>query len=1036
MELIHLVVLGLVGFGFILIFGLIIYSGRPFRMSKKLNNIEKINSLGDNDKSSEIIETFWKFFESGALDDFYPNQKVFPLQNTFFYRMEELAKKCMRTPLRDSDRRRVIAMLVFCLNNLDRFDKSDYTRKERRAVYEKALQKIEALSTPTKKTKSSATKKTKSEKKVKTTNSPAKNIVDINRDKNLEVLNMPTVSNSNRKNKSVNSLEQIPKENKKSNIENDLISMQYCVVLVAIGDGELSEEEVVKISEMKSFTRYIMKNRKAIEEYEKNYDLESALKFAKKISAIVHNGADIFSDSKIIDDVKRDYFEAIQIDKIDDLIKEYAGRISDSFIQKVTSFVCVLVAKADDEFEEEEQEIYIKLLEQWRISPIYISYWIFRTLVPVLDGEEPDEEEIGRFLISNYGVSSQEELYEKIDDGSINVTIEKKEDNPVWSLIEEQKLDDLVNIEKTKEQVNETRDLGGIKGLTPIMVIADSGTVEQLESLIKAGADVLAKTEGPGEIYSVLMFAAKSNDVNKVKMLLDAGSDVNAIKPGEALYSALGIAAAQGNRELVQMLLQAGADIHWRDMHGIDILKRAAMEAEDSVAASMIEFLASAGLSCQSSDDEGFFAIHNAAQEGKAEVIRTLIKYGADPNQKVLAGDDEGTVPLKYAVQSGSYEVYSTLIELGADVSTFRQEQKEFDDILFIGDEGGGTTLDLLDSLFFNDLQRTNGHYVEKDMFQIANDLVENRGFRPSMNSLAQSLLYDHGEELRSILFRASKKEFIEYGINKNPINFLAILGAIIHIYDIDLKTNVFNNFSNVLTMELGLEREVIENYRDQIEASCGTSFNAVVRDLGIPGGGIDIFSHIYENIESVIDKCGLKEWWNEEFSEKEREIIADNTGTLRISSTSIPGMLSNIVKKSDFGYNSIKENRNIIQKFYEKSDQLFENSEDIIDRHFFYNDSIRFYYFDRENKESMKKAIEACRKQIDIAPSAAEIFKKLHGPMPEHTGYKQLAIILDKQNKYDEAIKICKQAESEGWSGDWIPRITRYEKAKAKIKK
>jgi ankyrin repeat protein len=530
------------------------------------------------------------------------------------------------------------------------------------------------------------------------------------------------------------------------------------------------------------------------------------------------------------------------------------------------------------------------------------------------------------------------------------------------------------------------------------------------------------------------MFAAKSNDVNKVKMLLDAGSDVNAIKPGEALYSALGIAAAQGNRELVQMLLQAGADIHWRDMHGIDILKRAAMEAEDSVAASMIEFLASAGLSCQSSDDEGFFAIHNAAQEGKAEVIRTLIKYGADPNQKVLAGDDEGTVPLKYAVQSGSYEVYSTLIELGADVSTFRQEQKEFDDILFIGDEGGGTTLDLLDSLFFNDLQRTNGHYVEKDMFQIANDLVENRGFRPSMNSLAQSLLYDHGEELRSILFRASKKEFIEYGINKNPINFLAILGAIIHIYDIDLKTNVLENLKKVFASDLGSENETIEDYMSRVEDSCGKNFNVIARDLGIIGESINFIKE-NQGMKSVIDKCGLKEWWSEEFSEEERETVVNNIGTIDMSLTSIPKILSNIATQS-FQYNFIKENRSIVQKFYEKADQLFEKSDDIIDRHFFYNNSIRFYYADRENKESMKKAIEACRKQIDIAPSASENFKRFHGRMPEHTGYKQLAIILDKQNKYDEAIKICNQAQSEGWAGDWIPRIARYEKAKAKIKK
>lgn len=1022
MELIHLVVFGLVGFG--LIIGVTVWINSR-KKDEDMESIRKKYSISDTEISRKIFDNCCVF--EGELCDELPSKK-------FLASIDALSKECMDAPLHEKNKEELIEMLEYCLENVDKVYKNDPIRHKRRSAYEKALQKFGVLPNPSDDTENNIVKKNKSDNKIKSKDNSSNKSDSVMGNQNTGDSNNHNVLASEKKDKSKDTPKQNSKEKKKSKIENDLISMQYCIVLVAIGDGKLSEEEIVKISEMKSFSRYILKNRKAIEEYEKNYDFESALKFAKKSTTIVHDGSDIFTDSKIIDDVKRDYFEAIQNGKIDDLIKEYAGRISDYFIQKIISFVCALVAKADGEFEKEEQEIYIKLLEQWKISPIYISYWIFRTLVPVLDGEEPDEEEIGRFLISSYGVSSQEELYEKIENGSINAIIEKNEDNPVWSLIEERQLDDLINIEKTKEQVNETRDRGGIKGITPIMVIADSGTVEQLESLIKAGADVLAKTEGPGEIYSVLMFAVKSNDVKKVKMLLDAGSDVNAIKPGETLYSALGIAAAQGNRELVQMLLQAGADIHWRDMHGIDILKRAAMEAEDSVAASMIELLASAGLSCQSSDDEGFFAIHNAAQEGKAEVIRTLIKYGADPNQKVLAGDDEGTVPLKYAVQSGSYAAYSTLIELGADLSTFRQEQKEFDDILFIGDEGGGTFLDLLDSLFINNLQRTNGHYVEKDMFQIANDLVENRGFRPSMNSLAQSLLYDHGEELRSVLFRASKKEFIEYGINKSPLNILLILSAIIETYDIDLKTNVLENLKKVFASDLGSENETIEDYMNRVEASCGKSFNAISRDLGIIGESIN-FTEEKQGMESVIDKCGLREWWNDEFSERERETIVNNIGTIDMSPASIPKMLSNIATQS-FQNNFIKENRSIVQKFYEKSDQLFENSDDMIDRHFFYDASIRFYYSDRENKESMKKAIESCRKQIGIANSAAENFKRLQGRMPEHTGYKQLAIILDKQNKYDEAIKICKQAESEGWSGDWIPRIARYEKAKAKIKK
>jgi len=302
------------------------------------------------------------------------------------------------------------------------------------------------------------------------------------------------------------------------------------------------------------------------------------------------------------------------------------------------------------------------------------------------------------------------------------------------------------------------------------------------------------------------------------------------------------------------------------------------------------------------------------------------------------------------------------------------------------------------------------------------------------MNSLAQSLLYDCGDELRKILFRASKKKFIEFCINKNPLNFLLILSAIIESYDIDLKTNVLENLNKVFSLDLGSQNQTIEDYMNRLEASCGKSFNVITRDLGIIGESIN-FTKGNQGMESVIYKCGLREWWNEEFSERERETIVNNIGTIGMSPASIPKMLSNIATQS-FQYDFIKENRSIVQKFYEKTDQLFENSDDIIDSHFFYDASIRFYYSDRENKESMRKAIEACRKQIDIAPSAAENFKRLQGRMPEHTGYKQLAIILDKQNKYDEAIKICKQAESEGWSGDWIPRIARYEKAKAKIKK
>ena len=50
-----------------------------------------------------------------------------------------------------------------------------------------------------------------------------------------------------------------------------------------------------------------------------------------------------------------------------------------------------------------------------------------------------------------------------------------------------------------------------------------------------------------------------------------------------------------------------------------------------------------------------------------------------------------------------------------------------------------------------------------------------------------------------------------------------------------------------------------------------------------------------------------------------------------------------------------------------------------------------------------------------------------------EHTGYKQLCIIREKQDNWQEVIKLAEQAKSEGWKGDWDKRI---EKARKKLAK
>ena len=45
---------------------------------------------------------------------------------------------------------------------------------------------------------------------------------------------------------------------------------------------------------------------------------------------------------------------------------------------------------------------------------------------------------------------------------------------------------------------------------------------------------------------------------------------------------------------------------------------------------------------------------------------------------------------------------------------------------------------------------------------------------------------------------------------------------------------------------------------------------------------------------------------------------------------------------------------------------------------------------------------------------------------LPEHLGYKQLAIICEKERSYDLAIDLSETALKQGWAGDWQKRIDR----------
>ncbi|MCU8010276.1 hypothetical protein L5M11_22580 [Shewanella sp. SM87] len=55
---------------------------------------------------------------------------------------------------------------------------------------------------------------------------------------------------------------------------------------------------------------------------------------------------------------------------------------------------------------------------------------------------------------------------------------------------------------------------------------------------------------------------------------------------------------------------------------------------------------------------------------------------------------------------------------------------------------------------------------------------------------------------------------------------------------------------------------------------------------------------------------------------------------------------------------------------------------------------------------------------------------------LPSHTGYKQLAIILEKEGNIEGALKLSKQALKQGWTDNYEKRIDKLNQKLAKQKK
>jgi len=194
--------------------------------------------------------------------------------------------------------------------------------------------------------------------------------------------------------------------------------------------------------------------------------------------------------------------------------------------------------------------------------------------------------------------------------------------------------------------------------------------------------------------------------------------------------------------------------------------------------------------------------------------------------------------------------------------------------------------------------------------------------------------------------------------------------------------------------------------------------------------------------INGSLGYYGLGDWWLFCFTEQERNYIESVYQPMGESPNAKPltkgkflgstgsaaqllwGLSTWFTKREDF---------HIAEVILLKAEEL---SSTYVDLHFTYQHMIQAQYKMRDsNQNSLEMAISYCRKQISIASNVAKDMKREfpNSELPSHVGYKQLAIILEKEKQYDEVIELCRQARTQGWNGDWEKRILRSEKKSLK---